>query len=193
MSAVMVVGREGLAARTEVGVITDSALVANSVDVALSRFALAQWTITEDAIVNFVLTSWLTDSLVNLHKPMARVALRRSQDAIGTEVPIGAGQALVTNTNDALAKISREPPKQVECVSKYLVTAVTDSGVSELPTGKAARRDQILQAKVPVRSEVEGMARVVPVLISEQAAKAKIIVLAVIATDEIDFVDFCVL
>ena len=102
----MVAGREGLTARTEVGVITDSALVANSVDVTLSRLVLAQWTITEDAIVNFALTSWLTDSLIDLHEPMTRMALRSIQDAIGAEIPIGAGQALVTNTNDALAEIS---------------------------------------------------------------------------------------
>jgi hypothetical protein len=111
MSAVVVVCRKGLAARTEVGVITDSALVANSVDVTLGRFALAQRTITEDAIVDFMLTSRFTDSFINLHKSMTRVVLRSSQDAIGTEVPIGAGQTLVTNTNDALAKISRVPPK----------------------------------------------------------------------------------
>ena len=102
----MVAGREGLTARTEVGVITDSALVANSVDVTLSRLVLAQWTITEDAIVNFALTSWLADSLIDLHEPMTRMALRSIQDAIGAEIPIGAGQALVTNTNDALAEIS---------------------------------------------------------------------------------------
>ena len=81
----------------------------------------------------------------------------------------------------------------MEWVSKYLVTAVTDSGVSELSTRKATRGDQILQAKVPVRSEVEGMTRVVSMLISEQAAKAKIIVLAVIAADEVYFVGFCML
>jgi hypothetical protein len=65
--------------------------------------------------------------------------------------------------------------------------------VSELATGKTARGDQILQAEVPVRSKVEGVARVVAMLISEEAAKAKIIVLAVIAADEIAFIGLCVL
>jgi hypothetical protein len=172
MSAVVVVGRKGLAARTEVGVITDSALVANSVDVTLGRLVLAQWTIAEDAIMDLMLTSRFTDGIVNLHESMTRVALGSSQDALRAEVPIGAGQALVTNTNDAL------------------VTAVTDSSVSELPTWKATRGDQILQAEVPVRSKVECVARVVSMLISEETAKAKIIVLAVIAADEIAFVGF---
>lgn len=111
MSAVVVVGRKGLAARTEVGVITDSALVANSVDVTLGRFVLAQWTIAEDSIMDLMLTSRFTDSIVNLHESMTRVVMGSSQDALRAEVPIGAGQALVTNTNDALAKISQMPLK----------------------------------------------------------------------------------
>lgn len=78
-------------------------------------------------------------------------------------------------------------------MSKYLVTAVTDSGVSELTTGKTARGDQILQAEVSIGSQVEGVARVVSMLISEEAAKAKIIILALIAADEVAFVGFCLL
>lgn len=77
--------------------------------------------------------------------------------------------------------------------SKYLVTAVTDRGVSELPTRKTARGDQILQAEVSIRSQVEGVARVVSMLISEEAAKAKVIVLAFIAADKVAFVGFCLL
>ena len=65
--------------------------------------------------------------------------------------------------------------------------------MSELPTGKAARGDQILQAEVPVRSKVEGVARVVSMLVSEETAKAKIIVLALIAADQIAFIGFCAL
>jgi len=172
MSAVVVVSRKGLATRTEVGVITDSALVANSADVILGRFALAQGTVTEDAIVDFMFPSRFTNTIVNLHEPMTRVALRSSQNAIGAEVPIGAGQALVTNTNDTL------------------VTAVTDSGVSELPARKTARGDQILQAEVSVRPQVEGVTRVVSMLIPEKAAKAKIIVLTLITADEVAFVGF---
>lgn len=91
MSAVVVLSWKSLAARTEVGVITDSALVANSADVILGRFALAQRTVTEDAIVDFMFSSRFTNSIVNLHEPMSRVALRSSQNAFGAEVPIGAG------------------------------------------------------------------------------------------------------
>lgn len=78
-------------------------------------------------------------------------------------------------------------------MSKNLFTAVTDSGVSELPTGKAARGDEIFQAEVPVRSKMEGVARVVSMFISEEAAKAKIIVLALIAANEIAFIGLCAL
>jgi hypothetical protein len=78
-------------------------------------------------------------------------------------------------------------------MSKYLVTAVTDSGVSELPARKTARGDQILQAEVSVRPQVEGVTRVVSMLIPEKAAKAKIIVLTLITADEVAFVGFCLL
>lgn len=91
MSAVVVVSWKSLAARTEVGIITDSALVANPADVILGRFALAQRTVTEDAIVDFMFPSRFTNSIVNLHEPMTRVAPRSSQNALGAVVPIGAG------------------------------------------------------------------------------------------------------
>lgn len=165
----MVISRKGLTARAEIGVITDSALEANSVDVALGRLVLAERTITEDAIVNLMLKSRFSDRVVNLNEPMARVVLRGSQNALRAEVPIRAGQALVTNTNDTLDDISHV--LFTRWISTYLVTAVTDSGVAELPAREAARCDQILEAEVTVRSEVEGVTRVMAMLVSEETAK----------------------
>jgi hypothetical protein len=182
---------KGFTARAEISVITDSALKADPVDVALGRLILAEGTVTENAVVDFMLTSGLADSVVNLNEPMARVVLRCSQNAVGTKVPIRAGQTLVANTNDTLDDVSRV--FLAGWISTYLVTAITDSGVAELPAREAARCDQILQAEVTVRSEVEGVTRVVAMLVSKETAEAKIVIFAVIAAYEIALVCFCLL
>jgi hypothetical protein len=114
-----------------------------------------------------MLTRSLTNCIINLDEPVARVVLRCGSNALRAEVPVRTSQALVTNANNAL------------------VAAVTDSGVAELTTREAARGDQIFQGEVTVRAKVESMARVVTVLVSEETTKAQIIVFAVIAADEI--------
>jgi hypothetical protein len=187
----VVISREGFTARAEIGIIADSAFEANTVDVTLGRLVLAKRTIAEDAIVDLMLTSRLADGVINLHKTMARVMLRGSQYAVGTEVPIRTGQALVTNANDTLYDISFGLP--TEWTRTYLVTAVADSGVAELPARQAARCDQILQAEFTVRSKVEGVARVVTMLVTEETAETKIIIFAVIAAYEIALICLCFL
>jgi len=172
VGAVVVVSWESLATGTEVAIITDSTLVANARDVALSRLVLAQRTVAEDTIVDFMLTRSLTNSIVNLDESVTRVVLRCCSNALRAEVPVGASQALVTDANNTP------------------VTAVTDSGVAELTTRETARSDQIFQGEVTVRAKVEGMTRVVTVLISEETTKAQVIVLSVIATDEIAAISF---
>lgn len=74
----------------------------------------------------------------------------------------------------------------------YLLTAITDGSVLELATGKAARHDEVLQAEVAVRAKREGVARVVAVLVTQQATKAKVIVLAVIAAHQVALIDLCI-
>jgi hypothetical protein len=172
VGAVVVVSWESLATGTEVAVITDSTLVANAADVALSSLVLAQRTVAEDAIVDFMLTRGLTNSIINLDEPVTRVVLRCCSNALRAEIPVGTSQALVADANNTL------------------VTAVTDSGVAELTTREAARSDQIFQGEVTVRAKLEGMTRVVTVLISEETTKAQVIVLAVIAADEIAAISF---
>lgn len=173
VSAIMVVGGKGLAACTEVGIITHSALVANAVDVALGRLVLAKRAITENTIVDFMLTGSLANSIVDWNEAMVGVALRGIHNTLRAEIPIRARQALVTDTNDAL------------------ITSIADSRMAELAARQAARCDEILQAEVTVRSEVESVTRVVAMLVSEEAAKAKVVVFAIIAAYKIALVCFC--
>jgi hypothetical protein len=94
------------AARTEINVVTDGTLVSNSRDVALSGLILAQRAITEDTKVDLRVARLLTNSFVNRSEAVARVVLVGLLDAAGTVVPVGARQALVAGTDDALEVVS---------------------------------------------------------------------------------------
>lgn len=104
-AVVLVIGM-GLAARTEVNVVTDGTLVANTSDVALSRLVLAQRAITEDAKVDLRVTRLITNSFVDRGKAVSRVVLVGLLDARGAVVPVGARQALVADADDTLEEVS---------------------------------------------------------------------------------------
>jgi hypothetical protein len=159
------------AARTEINVVTDGTLVSNSRDVALSGLILAQRAITEDTKVDLRVARLLTNSFVNRSEAVARVVLVGLLDAAGTVVPVGARQALVAGTDDAL------------------LASITNSSVLELTAGQAARHDEVLQAEVAVRAKGEGVGRVVAMLVAQQTAKAEVIILAVIATHKVALID----
>lgn len=106
MGAVVVINREGFTASTEVDVITNSALVTNPRDVTWPSLVITKGTITENAKVDLMLTSWFTDRIIDLYKSMTRVVLRSSQNTVVAEIPIRAGQTLVTDTDDSLDDVS---------------------------------------------------------------------------------------
>lgn len=76
-------------------------------------------------------------------------------------------------------------------VASYLVASIANSCMLELPTWKAARHDQILQAEVAVGSKLEGVPGVVAMLVSQEATEAQIVVLAFVATNHVAFVGLC--
>lgn len=104
-AVVLVIGM-GLAARTEVNVVTDGTLVANTSNVALSRLAIAQRAITEDAKVDLRVTRLLTNSFVDRGEAVSRVVLVGFLDARRAVVPVGARQAFVADADDALEVVS---------------------------------------------------------------------------------------
>jgi hypothetical protein len=179
---------ESFTPRAEIGVITDGALEAGSVDVTLGGRVLAEGSVTENAVVDLMFTRSLTNSVVNLNEPMAWVALRRSQNAIWAIIPVRASQALVANTNDTLDDVSRV--FFAGLIGTYLITAVANSGVAELPSRKATRCDQILQAEVTVRAEVECVTRVVAMSIPKKASQAEVVIFALLATYEVALIGF---
>lgn len=96
---------EGFAIGTEVSVVTDSALVADATDVLLASLASTSSSVAPDAEVGGFFESRLLDFLVEFGKAMARMDLRSTLDTGLAVVPVGAAQALVTNTTDMLYKL----------------------------------------------------------------------------------------
>jgi hypothetical protein len=164
---------EGLAVRAEVNVIADSTLVANTLDVALSRLILAQGAVTENAIVNVHLMRRLVaDSFINRSESVARVGLLGARGTGTAVVPVWAAQTLVPGANNAL------------------VTAITDSCMLELTTWKTASHDQVLEAEIAVSSRGEGVGGMVTMLVPQQTTEAQIIVFTVQATDQVGLIGF---
>lgn len=106
MGAVVVINREGFTTSTEVDVITNSALVTNPRDITWPSLVVAKGTVAENAKVDLLLTSWFADRIIELYKSMARVVLRSSRNTVVAEIPIRAGQTLVTDANDSLNDVS---------------------------------------------------------------------------------------
>ena len=95
-------GGMSLAVLTEVGIMADSALVADTSDV---RFGLASRTksaITIDATVKLLAALPVTKRLVKSCKPMTSMSSRSGLRALGAEVPIRTGETLVSNANNLL-------------------------------------------------------------------------------------------
>lgn len=102
VSAVVSVSRKSLAIGAEVNIITDGTLVADTSDVALSRFVLAKRTITEDTVVDLILTRLLRDSLVKRSESVTRVGVGCVLNALRAIVPVGTRETLVANADNVL-------------------------------------------------------------------------------------------
>jgi hypothetical protein len=72
----------GFAVLTEIGVVANSALVANAFDVGQSLLVLAQGTITVNAVVTVAAVERLGQGLINGHEAMARMDVLGILDAI---------------------------------------------------------------------------------------------------------------
>jgi len=110
MGLVVSVGWTGLTSGTVVGIMADSTLVSVASDVCLlkSSGGIAQRTITVDAVVAslglraLVNGGGIKKGFVNGYKTMPGMNEGRISNAGRAEIPIGAIEALVTNTIDVL-------------------------------------------------------------------------------------------
>jgi hypothetical protein len=102
MGAVVTKGWNSFAISTEVGVVADGTLVAGTPDILLVGFTGAKRAITVDAKVDLLESAKVGDLFEKGCKPMARVNLRRAENASRTVIPVRAAQTLVTDTKDVL-------------------------------------------------------------------------------------------
>lgn len=103
---IVLIGRRGFAVRTEVKIMADSALVASATDVG--RIALSQraeGSVAADTHVDRLGSNASLDvnqGVVNGSKAMLSMHKSGVGNAVATVVPVGAIQALVTNTSNIL-------------------------------------------------------------------------------------------
>lgn len=90
----------GFAVGAEVGVVTDSALVAHALDVAV--LVLAEWAITVDTnvlrLVRVTSSSW--DGFVMRSEPVLRMNELGVLDTFRAVVPVRAAEAFVADTDN---------------------------------------------------------------------------------------------
>ena len=94
--------RQSLTVGTEVQVVADSALVADTSNIGAARFAGTKRSITIDAIIDLLNSFDLSDRLVQCSKSVSRVGAVSLADTIRTIVPVRAIQALVANAQNSL-------------------------------------------------------------------------------------------
>jgi hypothetical protein len=101
----MAVNRDSFTVGTEVGIMTYSTLITIANNVATVAFALAEWPIAVDAIMNLGLRWCIRDWFVDRGESVARMDMLRALDAGRAIIPVRASQAFVANANDVLRRI----------------------------------------------------------------------------------------
>jgi len=101
MRLVVSVGRACFAVAAEVGIMTHSTFVSYASDVPRTASVVAERTIAANAEMNSTIVSWF-DAVVDWNETVAGMDEAGIQDTIRAIVPVGAIEALVTNTFDVL-------------------------------------------------------------------------------------------
>tara|TARA_R110002003_G_scaffold1005_3_gene21980 strand:- start:17553 stop:18035 length:483 start_codon:yes stop_codon:yes gene_type:complete len=151
---------------TKVGVMADSTLVANTLNIRQVLLVFAKRTVAVDAVMTVDCAEWLGQRLINGHKSVARMDVLRTLDTVGAVVPVWAVQALVTDT------------------VYELVTTIADSRVAHVPSSIAEKVGQSGQSGVGCGC-LESVARVVAVLVANVAVHAQVVIVAGQAGDEL--------
>jgi hypothetical protein len=149
----------------EVGVVADGTLEADAFNVRQIFLVLAQWTVAIDTVVTVTIAKWLRQWLIDRHKAMARVDELCVLYAIGAVVPVWAIQALVAHTVDEL--VAAITYGRVAHIPARVAEEVSESGHDSLCGGS-----------------LEGVARMVTMLIIDMALHAQIVVITIDAGNE---------
>ena len=168
MGVVVLVSWVSLAILAEIGVVADSALVADTLDVRQVVFVLAKRSITENAVMPVGTVERLGQGLVNGYEAVARMNELGALDAIGAVVPVWAVQAFMADTIDEL------------------VAAIADSRVADIPARLAEEVGQYGKNGL-FGGGLECMAGMMTVLVADMAGQAKIVIVARAAGNKLLF------
>jgi len=146
----MAVNRDSFTVGTEVGIMTYSTLITIANNVATVAFALAEWPIAVDAIMNLGLRWCIRDWFVDRGESVARMDMLRALDAGRAIIPVRASQAFVANANDVL------------------ITPITDGMVVSSTSCLANLKDKLPEAGI-LRERFEGMAWMMTMFESQMA------------------------
>lgn len=185
----MRVGRQGFALGAEISVMAYRALVSDTREIARERPVLAQWPITENAVVDFMMLRPLSYRLIDWNKAMAWMGACSICKASRAVIPIRTGQALVADANNTLRTLASDQSRFGQ--ESYLFTAIANSGMLIMAPRAAARKDKVLQAELPVTERGKGVGRMMSMFALEEAGRAEVKVLTGRTTDHIRFTELC--
>ncbi len=106
MSTIVAIDWNSLAIGTEIGVMAHSALVAVANNVGLVDLALAERTVTEDAVVLLVAARRWCHDFIDWNETVPWVDMASTLDASGAKVPIRTVHAFMANAIDVLPTVN---------------------------------------------------------------------------------------
>jgi hypothetical protein len=166
----MAVAWDSLTVATEIGVMTNGTLVSDTSNVL--TLILAKRSVAVDANMASVSHVWFRDRIVDGGKTVSWMNMPSVLDTVGTKVPIRTVETLVTNAENCL------------------VTSITNRGMTNITAWSAekfcSRSHQGFRS-----SGLECVAWMVSVIVILVAGHAKIVIVAILTSDEVVLGEFC--
>ena len=166
----MAVTWDGLTVAAEVGVMANGTLVPDTRNVL--TLVLAKRSVAVDANVASESHVWLRDGVVDGGKTVSWMNMSSGLDTVGAKVPIGAVETLVTDSADCL----------VASIANRSMTNITAWGAEKL----GRRSHQGIGSR-----GLECVAWMVSVVVVLVAGHAQIVIVAVVASDEVVLRELC--
>jgi hypothetical protein len=181
MSVVVLVGGVCLAIGTEIRIVADGALVADTLNVGSIILVLAQRAIAVDPAVAGSPGRAHREGIVNGDEAVMRVRRAGLLDALGAVVPVRAVQALVADTIDVLVMLAESDHWNG---ATYLLATIADGVVANVASGLAEDLGERRDGRV-VGSRSKGVAGMMAVPVLDMALDAEVVVVAGLARDKL--------
>ena len=166
----MAVTWDGLAVATEVGVMANGTLVPDARNVL--ALIPAKRSVAVDANVASESHVWLRDGVVDGGKTVSWMNMSSALDTVGAKVTVGAVETLVTHSADCL------------------VASIANRGMANITAWGAEKLCRRSHQGIGRRG-LECVAWMVSVLVVLVAGHAQIVIIAVLASDEVVLGELC--